>query len=151
MTARKFTATLIVAALALSVPVALLAAGTETPSGADNDSLTRARALIKEKDFGSAIPILTMVTSEDPRNADAFNWLGYSLRKTGKYDAAETAYGKALSIDPAHKGALEYLGELYVETKRPDKAREILARLSAACPGGCEELEDLKEMIAKGN
>ena len=35
----------------------------------------------------------------------------------------------ALDFDPQHKGALEYLGELYVETGQVDKAKENVAAL----------------------
>jgi tetratricopeptide (TPR) repeat protein len=75
--------------------------------------------------------------------------MGFSLRKTGDYKQAYTFYRKALEFDPAHKGALEYLGELYVETGQIDKAKENVALLKMLCPGGCEELEDLEEAIAK--
>ena len=54
-------------------------------------------------------------------------------------------------MDPRHLGALEYQGELFVETGRLDQARRNLAILTALCPKGCEELEDLQEAIkAKG-
>ncbi|RTL71245.1 MAG: tetratricopeptide repeat protein, partial [Hyphomicrobiales bacterium] len=61
---------------------------------------------------------------------------------------AYTFYRKALDFDPDHKGALEYLGELYVETGDLPKARENLARLEKLCPSGCEEREDLEKAIA---
>jgi len=48
-----------------------------------------------------------------------------------------------------HKGALEYLGELYVETGQIDKARENVAQLKKLCPSGCEELADLEKTIAE--
>ena len=38
-------------------------------------------------------------------------------------------YNKALDIDPGHKGALEYLGELYVDTKRKDKANHAFIKI----------------------
>ncbi len=151
MTVRNLFACLAVAIVALTAAPALHAAGSEPPAGGESDVLTRARELIKEKDYKGAIPLLNMTVAEQPKNADAFNWLGYGLRKSGDFKAAEGAYMKALAIEPKHKGALEYLGELYVETKRPEKAREILARLQAACPGGCEELDDLKKALGAAN
>ena len=50
------------------------------------------------------------------QHADVYNLLGFSLRKSGDLETAYTFYKKALDFDPEHKGALEYLGELYVET-----------------------------------
>jgi hypothetical protein len=37
------------------------------------------------------------------------------------------------------------MGELFLETDRPEKAEELLARLEKLCPNGCEELEDLRD------
>jgi hypothetical protein len=51
-------------------------------------------------------------------------------------------------MEPKHLGANEYLGELYLEMKQPDKAKERLAVLKAAC-GDCEEYEDLENAIKK--
>jgi tetratricopeptide (TPR) repeat protein len=73
---------------------------------------------------------------------------GFGLRKTGDYKQARVYYLKALELDPEHKGALEYLGELYVETGELGKAREHVALLRKLCPGGCEELSDLEEALA---
>ena len=82
------------------------------------------------------------------QHADVYNLMGFSLRKTGDYKQAYTFYRKALDFNPEHKGALEYLGELYVETGQVEKARENVVLLKKLCPGGCEELEDLEQAIA---
>ena len=74
--------------------------------------------------------------------------MGFSLRKTGDYTTALTFYKKALDFDADHKGAREYLGELYVETGDLSKAREQLAVLARLCPQGCEEREDLEKALA---
>ena len=47
---------------------------------------------------------------------------------------------------PDHLGANEYLGELYLEMKQPDKAKERLAVLKGAC-GSCEEYMELASKI----
>jgi Flp pilus assembly protein TadD len=144
-------------AFAFSVAFAtLLAAGAvfaparamDTVPAATAPDLTSVRAKIKAKDFKGALAELTpmLATHQD---ADVYNLMGFSLRKTGDYKQAYTFYRKALEFDPAHKGALEYLGELYVETGQIDKAKENVALLKMLCPGGCEELEDLEEAIAK--
>jgi tetratricopeptide (TPR) repeat protein len=82
------------------------------------------------------------------QHADVYNLMGFCLRKTGRYKLAYVYYRKALDLDPGHKGALEYLGELYVETGQIDKARENVALLKRLCPNGCEELADLEAAIA---
>ena len=113
----------------------------------DAPDLTSVRAKIKAKDFKAALAELTPML-ETHQHADVYNLMGFSLRKTGDPKQAYTFYRKALEFDPEHKGALEYLGELYVETGQIDKARENVALLKKLCPTGCEELADLEQAIA---
>ena len=127
----------------------LPAQAVDTVSTSDAPDLTAIRAKIDAKDYGAAIASLKGLIDQDVINPDVYNLLGYSLRKSGDRKSALTFYQKALEFDPDHKGALEYLGELYVETGDMDKAQENLARLETLCPEGCEELSDLKAAIAK--
>jgi tetratricopeptide (TPR) repeat protein len=113
----------------------------------DAPDLTSVRAKIKAKDFKGAIAELTPMLATF-QHADVYNLMGFSLRKTGDYKQAYTFYRKALDFDPEHKGALEYLGELYVETGQLDKAKQNVALLKKLCPSGCEELEDLEKAVA---
>jgi cytochrome c-type biogenesis protein CcmH/NrfG len=85
----------------------------------------------------------------NPNNADGFNLLGYSLRNNKRYPEAILNYKEALRIDPNHRGAHEYLGQAYVQTKQLDKAKELLASLEKICGTQCEEYIDLKKAIAK--
>ena len=89
-----------------------------------------------------------MVKAE-PRNADAWNYIGFSQRKLEQYDKALAAYNKALAINPKHRGAREYLGELYLMTGDLAKAEAQLRKLDSICSFGCEEYDDLKAAIAK--
>ena len=84
-------------------------------------------------------------------SADWNNLMGYSHRKakTPDYAAAERYYDAALRIDPKHRGALEYSGELYLMISAPDKARARLATLEQVCSARCEEYADLKKAIAE--
>jgi len=84
----------------------------------------------------------------DSSDADAYNLLGFSHRKLGDVEAALAHYGKALALEPKHRGANEYLGELYLELGQLDKARERLKVLDGACFFGCEEYSELKAKIA---
>jgi len=115
-------------------------------SSRDAPDLTSVRAKIKAKDFKAALAELTPMLATY-QHADVYNLMGFSLRKTGDYKQAYTFYRKALDFDPDHKGALEYLGELYVETGQMDKAKENVVRLKQLCPTGCEELADLEKAV----
>jgi tetratricopeptide (TPR) repeat protein len=122
----------------------------DTVTSRDAPDLTSVRAKIKAKDFNAAIIELTPML-ETHQHADVYNLMGFSLRKSGDPKQAYTFYRKALDFDPEHKGALEYLGELYVETGQVDKARENVVLLKKLCPGGCEELADLEQAIASAS
>ena len=110
--------------------------------------LESARAKIKAQQYEAAIPLLQDVVSADARNADAHNLLGFSHRKLGRYPEASKAYVQALALDPKHKGALEYQGELFLKLGQLDKAEGNLKQLDSICWLGCEEYTDLKAAIA---
>lgn len=140
----RFTA-ILASALALFASTAMYAADTQRSQSAPD--LAAVRAKIKAKEFASARDELLKL-ADTHEHADVYNLLGFSLRKTGDYKRALTYYQKALDFDPKHLGALEYLGELYVETKQLEKAKAQLAKLVELCPQGCEERDDLEKAIA---
>jgi tetratricopeptide (TPR) repeat protein len=146
------TRLLAAAALSLAAPAALspaFAADTSPPAAKAPDKLGAARTLIAAKNWAGAIEELKSVN--DPGSADWNNLMGYSLRKakTPDYAAAEKFYGEALRIDPKHRGALEYSGELYLILGDLPKAEERLATLDKVCSFGCEEYTDLKKAVAR--
>ena len=98
--------------------------------------------------YAAALPLLQKVVAKNARNADAWNFIGYSHRKLRRLDQALVAYQKALAIKPDHRGANEYIGELYLETGKLAKAKQRLNVLDSACFFGCEEYDELKAAIA---
>ena len=112
--------------------------------------LAEAKALIDKDSYRDAILHLETALKAAPTNADVLNLLGFTHRKTGKFDAAEDFYRKALDINANHLGALNYLGQLYLETGRPEEAKKMLARLDKACFFGCKEFDHLKEAVRTG-
>ena len=102
---------------------------------------------VKAANYEKAIKRLSKVVSAKPGNADAWNYLGFSQRKLKRFDQALGAYQKALAIDPNHRGANEYLGELYLQTGDLAKAKERLKKLDDVCTFGCGEFDDLKQAI----
>jgi len=95
--------------------------------------------------LAAAVLLLKAALAKAPNNADAWNLMGYAHRKLGQVDQALGFYQKALSLNAEYRGALEYLGELYLQTGRPKQAKEMLKRLDDACFFGCEEYDDLKK------
>jgi Flp pilus assembly protein TadD len=136
-------------AAALCAGLAATARAVDTPTTKVAPDLTAVRAKVKAKEWVAAIADLNVMIDQGVQHADVYNLLGFSLRKSGDTKRAYTFYKKALDFDPNHKGALEYLGELYVETGELAKARGHVALLQKLCPQGCEELEDLEKAIAQ--
>lgn len=144
--------------LKLITPFALtfaLVSGAAYGMGGDSDSdkpvdpnYAAAKQLIEDGKYAEAIPLLEQVVAGDDENANAFNYLGYSNRQLGHHDAALTHYQKALAIEPRHRGANEYLGELYLTLGDLPKAEERLDVLDGACFFGCDEYTELKNAIA---
>jgi tetratricopeptide (TPR) repeat protein len=134
-------------AAALCVLSSSLALAVDTISSKDAPDLTSVRAKIKAKEYKAALAELRALADTN-QHADVYSLMGFSLRKTGDYKNALTFYKKALDFDADHKGAHEYLGELYVETGDLASAREQLAVLMRLCPQGCEERKDLEEALA---
>lgn len=136
-------------ALAFGTAGSALAAGSSSSSTPKSSAYDDGVAAVKSGDFKRAISLFQKVVAKDSRNADAWNWIGFSQRNLGHFDRSLAAYEKALAIDPGHRGALEYLGELYLQTGKLDKARAQLERLDKACLLGCEEFDDLKKAIKR--
>jgi Flp pilus assembly protein TadD len=125
------------------------AADTMSSPVAAPDKLAAVRTQIAAKNWPAAIDELKRVN--DTGDADWNNLMGYSLRKgpTPDFAGAEKFYNEALRINPKHRGALEYSGELYLMTGDLAKAEQRLATLDKVCTFGCEEFSDLKKAIAK--
>ena len=82
-------------------------------------------------------------------NAHAFDPRDQGLEQliAQHFDRVFIALHGRFGEDGTVQGALEYLGELYVETGNMEKAKEQLVVLAKLCPGGCEEREDLQKAI----
>ena len=139
-------------------------AGTDSSSDSGSDSymdqykaakqfIVRAEKLEKKdkidranKLYAKALDKLQEAYKSDRNNPDILNYLGFTLRKTGKFKEAEKFYLEGLKIKPDHNGINEYLGELYVKTGRLELAKDRLAVLKNC---NCEEYAELKEVIEK--
>ncbi len=106
-----------------------------------------AKARIDAQDYAGALPMLDLIIVAEPANANAWNLHGFANRKLGKMKAAAKSYETALKLNPAHLGALEYQGEMFLELGQPDMAKANLTRLQDLC-GNCEEAEDLAQALA---
>ena len=122
---------------------------TPPPAAKGTDTLSTARSQIAARNWSAAIAELKRL--QDTGNADWHNLMGYSLRRAMTPDlaAAERHYDEALRLDPRHRGALEYSGELYLMKGELPRAEQRLAALDAACAKACVEHADLKRAIER--
>ena len=137
----------------------LIPFGAQIAHGAGNNNYTasaqkpagykEAVALIAEDKYQAAILPLKSAEKSAQNDADIQNLLGFVHRKTGQLDAADGYYQRALKINPKHKGALEYQGELFLMRGDRVSAQENLAKLDKICWLGCSEYDDLKKAIAE--
>jgi Flp pilus assembly protein TadD len=145
----------LIALLACALALAPTAGAADTDpapppaaAAAPKNTLGAARALVAEAKWPAAVAELRRIN--DTGNADWQNLMGYSLRKSAPPDlaGAERHYDEALRLNPKHRGALEYSGELYLMKGDLAKAEARLAALDRLCTLPCEEYTDLKKAIA---
>lgn len=122
----------------LSLAPAALAAGgdpievptkAKTPHASSEEIYNHGLAVSESGDFVAAESLYREAIALNPKLPEAWNGLGHSLKKQKRYDEAFAAYDEALTLRPGFALAMQYLGELYVETGQIDKARELLAQL----------------------
>ncbi len=143
--AMTFNIALLTAIFLIAAPANTWAMGSSDPE----ELIEEAQEVIDSGDFEEAIYLLQDVLFDNPDNADAYNLLAYSQRNLDQTDVAMENYKRALEIDPEHKGALEYQGELFLMMGDRTSAEANLILLSKLCPRGCEEHETLQAAIER--
>lgn len=149
MSAQSRRASLAVAALAalMLTPLSALAAGDGAGAGAEATEATRpgyadAQAAVDTGRYVEALRLLAGVVKSEPRNADAWNLMGYASRRMNRLDEAGRYFATALRIDPRHPSALENQGELFLKRGDVGRARQNLNLLRGICPT-CDEYRGL--------
>ena len=146
---------------AIIVHVALAAiGGSESPPA--NASLRdtdyqQALTALEQEDWQAVIQAASKVIARRPWHDDAHNLLGFAYRHLGNFELSLSHYYKALELNPHHRGALEYLGEAYLQLGKLSNAKAILRQLATECKRiaesntdwrkHCTEWQDLKHAI----
>ena len=127
-----------------------LAAGDPVGSSESKDPvLEKVSAATKREDWAGAAGVLRDALAADPNNPNYHNLYAYSVRKGAKPDMnlVFKHYNEALRIDPKHRGALSYSGELYLMKGDMASAEKRLGALDKACFLPCEEYSTLKKAV----
>ena len=142
----------------LIISSTLLAAGGDGGGSSDASLYDEAVKLVKragklerkekldkaKKLYSQAFSKLEKAHKKNKKDPDILNYMGFTSRKVGNFEIAEKFYLQGLSIKPNHNGINEYLGELYVQTNRIDKANERLEILKNC---NCDEYKELELII----
>jgi len=98
---------------------------------------------MNSKKFAEAQARFTQALTENPRFAEAHNYLGYSLQMEGtqNYPMALEHYNRAIQLKPNLAHAYEYRGALLLKMHRKSAAEKDLATLKTLNPGLAVELE----------
>jgi len=81
--------------------------------------------------YTGALRKFTRATELDPAMHEAWNYVGYTSRKLGDYQAALGAYDRALSLEPGYALAIEYRGHAYLGLNRLADAKNAYLALFA--------------------
>lgn len=158
MIARRVMLGMLLLVLATAPATAVTMGGeSERAAPGEEDAYAQGAAAFEREDWQAVVDHMTVAVEQRPWHDDAYNLMGFAYRKLGDYDRALQAYDRALALNPHHRGALEYLGEAYLELDRPARAKAMLDRLEVACmrtaadasggtwQAGCEEWQELSE------
>jgi tetratricopeptide (TPR) repeat protein len=151
---RSLMANMLAALLAAPALGVMSGDESERPPPEVPAAFARGQAAFEREDWPAVIEHMSRAVEERPWDDNAYNLMGFAWRKLGDYDNALADYDRALTLNPHNRGALEYLGEAYLELGRPEQAKAMLERLEVVCQrigaaaatdwqSDCEEWQDL--------
>ena len=123
--------------IGLACPVLVLAIYLFASKRADGDpssQLAQASRLWVSGRPAEAIPKFERIVTVDPKNAEAWNGLGWANFNTGKAQEAEKAFQKVLSLNSNHPAALNGLGQIYLAQKKYDLAETNFLKAGPRAP-----------------
>jgi len=82
-----------------------------------------------QKYYSKALEQFVDAASHQPTMYQAWNYIGFANRHLGNYDAALSAYARALELNPAYPDAIEYRGEAYLGLNKLAEAKEAYMTL----------------------
>ncbi|MFO1039764.1 MAG: tetratricopeptide repeat protein [Geminicoccaceae bacterium] len=147
-----------------AIPAQAIMSGQESKLAPSSDpDYAAGKAAFIAGDWEAAIANLTLVLINRPWHDNAETMIGHAWRRLGNYDESLKHYEAALALNPRNRGALEYMGEAYLDLGRVDDAVQVAVRLADLCHdvvmgftnngwiSGCEELAALEKAFKSRN
>ncbi len=85
-------------------------------------------------DYEGALAEMRRAVEQDPGRAEFHEWIGYVLRRSGRFDEAVSSLERALPLDPQSGRLLVGLGGTYRAVRRYRDAERVLERAVAVSP-----------------
>ncbi len=98
--------------------------------------------------YDEALDALGRAAKADPQNAEVQNFLGLTLSEKGLRSAAETAFRKAIILNPNYGGAQNNLAVFYL-TQKPPSVELARWHYEKALAAGFPHNPDMEKMIAE--
>lgn len=124
-------------------------AASDPKQGRMQGNLQAGLSALEREQFRAAVTELERAIVADPRNTEAYVFLGRAHHELGRYGTASKYYRIALQLEPTHRLALLYLGRAALETDDLAAAQEALATLDRHCASPCPELDALQREISR--
>ena len=110
------------------------------------DGYRAARALVLAGRYAEGLAAFRALGHDE--SPEVANYVGYTYRKLGDYDASRVWYERALAADPDHVRTWEYYGMWHAEQGNLLKAKDFLEKVKLLCGSTtCQEYQDLKGAI----
>lgn len=105
---------------------------------------------IRREQYDAALDALSSAAKADPQNAEIQNYLGLTLSQKGLRTSAETAFRKAIELDPHYGGAHYNLAVFYI-TQSPPWPELARWHYKKAIDSGFPPNPDLEKMLGQDN
>jgi len=98
-------------------------------------SYEEAEALFFERRYPEAVEAFSYYSETKPDNPWGHYMLGLSSWKAGEHELAETAFHRAIELDPRHVKSFLNLARVYLDTERPEEALVRIEEALVIDPG----------------
>lgn len=100
----------------------------------------------RQEKFDEALDTLAHAARVDPRNAEVQNYLGLTLSQKGMRNAAESAFRKAIELNPNYTGAHYNLAVAYL-TQKPPSIELGRFHYQKAIDAGMQRNEEVERLL----